>query len=38
MQKYSPATPQLRLAEIIAALSLASDLGKGQPLEYARHE
>lgn len=28
-------TPQLRLAEIIAALSLATDLGMGQPMEQA---
>jgi len=28
-------SPQLRLAEIIAALSLATDLGMGQPMEQA---
>ena len=27
-------TPQIRLAELMAALSLATDLGKGQPLEH----
>jgi HD-GYP domain-containing protein (c-di-GMP phosphodiesterase class II) len=27
-------TPHIRLAELMAALSLATDLGKGQPLEY----
>src|SRR5579859_1583765 len=30
-----PGTSNLRLAEVIAALSLATDLGMGQPLEYA---
>src|SRR5215470_4109838 len=28
-------TPRLRLAELMAALSLATDLGMGQPLEQA---
>lgn len=28
-------TPQLRLAEVVAALSLATDLGMGQPMEQA---
>ena len=28
-------TADLRLAELVAALSLATDLGMGQPLEYA---
>ena len=27
--------PDLRLAELIAALSLATDLGMGQPMEHA---
>ncbi len=31
----SPVTQQLRLAELMAALSLATDLGMGQPLEQA---
>lgn len=31
----SPVTEQLRLAELMAALSLAIDLGMGQPLEQA---
>src|SRR5215213_462770 len=30
----SPAAPQLRLAELIALLSLGTDLGLGQPLEH----
>lgn len=35
MQQNQPDTSDLRLAEVIAALSLATDLGMGQPLEYA---
>ena len=37
MQKnhYRPVTPDIRLAELMAALSLATDLGMGQPMEYA---
>ncbi len=35
MQQNPPTTTDLRLAEVIAALSLATDLGMGQPLEYA---
>ena len=35
MQQNHPGTSDLRLAEVIAALSLATDLGMGQPLEYA---
>src|SRR5438876_2788197 len=31
----SPVTERLRLAELMAALSLATDLGMGQPLEQA---
>src|SRR5438876_1295051 len=31
----SPVTERLRLAEFLAALSLATDLGMGQPLEQA---
>jgi HD-GYP domain-containing protein (c-di-GMP phosphodiesterase class II) len=31
----SPASTPLRLAELIAALSLATDLGTGQPMEHA---
>jgi HD-GYP domain-containing protein (c-di-GMP phosphodiesterase class II) len=30
-----PATPVIRLAELMAALSLATDLGMGQPVEHA---
>src|SRR5215213_3120643 len=30
----SPAAPQLRLAELIALLSLGTDLGLGQPMEH----
>jgi hypothetical protein len=30
-----PVTERLRLAELMAALSLATDLGMGQPLEQA---
>jgi hypothetical protein len=29
------ARPGIRLAEVIAALSLATDLGMGQPFEFA---
>ena len=35
MLKTDPETSEIRLAEIIAALSLATDLGMGQPLEQA---
>jgi hypothetical protein len=35
MQKNLSSNSDLRLAELIAALSLASDLGMGQPMEYA---
>ncbi|HMA35740.1 MAG TPA: hypothetical protein VKY74_14840, partial [Chloroflexia bacterium] len=35
MQQNQPATSDIRLAEMIAALSVATDLGMGQPLEYA---
>jgi len=35
MQKNPSSSSDLRLAELIAALSLASDLGMGQPMEYA---
>jgi HD-GYP domain-containing protein (c-di-GMP phosphodiesterase class II) len=35
MQKNLSSNSGLRLAELIAALSLASDLGMGQPMEYA---
>src|SRR5216684_8969779 len=35
MQKQQPVTSALRLAELMAALSLATDLGMGQPMEYA---
>jgi HD-GYP domain-containing protein (c-di-GMP phosphodiesterase class II) len=35
MQKDLSGNSTLRLAELIAALSLASDLGMGQPMEYA---
>jgi HD-GYP domain-containing protein (c-di-GMP phosphodiesterase class II) len=35
MQKNPPAPSDIRLAELMAALSLATDLGMGQPLEYA---
>src|ERR1700680_1407267 len=34
-QKNQPGTSEIRLAELVAALSLATDLGMGQPLEYA---
>lgn len=38
MQKNQtrPVTSNIRLAELIAALSLATDLGMGQPMEYAQ--
>ncbi len=35
MQKNQSSSSDLRLAELIAALSLATDLGVGQPMEYA---
>ncbi|MGH2495654.1 MAG: HD domain-containing phosphohydrolase [Ktedonobacteraceae bacterium] len=35
MQKHLSSHSDLRLAELIAALSLASDLGVGQPMEFA---
>jgi hypothetical protein len=35
MQKNQPGASNIRLAELIAALSLATDLGMGQPMEYA---
>lgn len=35
MQKQQPVPSALRLAELMAALSLATDLGMGQPMEYA---
>jgi HD-GYP domain-containing protein (c-di-GMP phosphodiesterase class II) len=35
MQHDTSGTSDIRLAELIAALSLATDLGMGQPLEYA---
>ena len=35
MQPSPPATSGVRLAELIAALSLATDLGTGQPMEHA---
>jgi HD-GYP domain-containing protein (c-di-GMP phosphodiesterase class II)/DNA-binding CsgD family transcriptional regulator len=31
----APTSPPLRLAELVAALSLATDLGTGQPMEHA---
>ena len=34
-QKNQPGHAEIRLAELVAALSLATDLGMGQPLEYA---
>ena len=34
-QKNQPGKAEIRLAELVAALSLATDLGMGQPLEYA---
>ena len=35
MQKNEPGTTDLRLAELIGALSLATDLGMGKPMESA---
>ncbi|MBI4338332.1 MAG: HD domain-containing protein [Chloroflexi bacterium] len=35
MSSPEPAHPKVRLAEVIAALSLATDLGMGQPMEHA---
>lgn len=35
MQNIRGGASPIRLAELIAALSLATDLGMGQPLEYA---
>ncbi len=35
MQKNQSGTSDIRLAELMAALSLATDLGMGQPMEYA---
>jgi len=35
MQKNPPGNTDLRLAELVVALSLATDLGVGQPMEYA---
>ncbi|HEX8990281.1 MAG TPA: hypothetical protein VF784_01260, partial [Anaerolineales bacterium] len=35
MPKAHPLSSPLRLAELVATLSLASDLGMGQPLEHA---
>ena len=35
MQKNQPVTSEIRLTELMAALSLATDLGMGQPMEYA---
>ncbi|MCB0175411.1 MAG: LuxR family transcriptional regulator, partial [Anaerolineae bacterium] len=35
MPDYSTDSPPLRLAELMAALSIATDLGMGQPIEYA---
>jgi HD-GYP domain-containing protein (c-di-GMP phosphodiesterase class II) len=32
--KEAPGTEAVRLAELVAALSLASDLGRGQPMEH----
>src|SRR5690242_3815611 len=34
-QKHQASDKNVRLAEVNAALSLATDLGMGQPLEYA---
>ncbi len=38
MQKNQsqPVTADIRLVEFMAALSLATDLGMGQPMEYAQ--
>src|SRR6185436_13429129 len=35
MQRQLSSSSALRLAEVMAALSLATDLGMGQPLEFA---
>jgi HD-GYP domain-containing protein (c-di-GMP phosphodiesterase class II) len=35
MQKSRTGASEIRLAELMAALSLATDLGMGQPMEYA---
>lgn len=35
MQKNQPTNSGIRLAELIGALSIATDLGMGQPMEYA---
>src|SRR4051794_19312221 len=35
MQHHQPPAPDIRLAELMAALSIATDLGMGQPLEFA---
>ncbi len=35
MPQNQPIAIDIRLAELIAALSLATDLAMGQPLEYA---
>lgn len=35
LKKENPSPPPLRLAELITALSLATDLGMGQPMEHA---
>ncbi|GAC1351011.1 MAG: HD domain-containing protein [Ktedonobacteraceae bacterium] len=35
MQNKQPGTSNIRLAELMAALSIATDLGMGQPMEYA---
>ncbi len=35
MQKNQPCTSTIRLTELMSALSLATDLGMGQPMEYA---
>jgi hypothetical protein len=34
MQKRTTRTSGIRLAELVAALSIATDLGMGQPMEY----
>ena len=34
MQKRPSRTSEIRLAELVAALSIATDLGMGQPMEY----
>lgn len=34
MQKRPSCTSEIRLAELVAALSIATDLGMGQPMEY----